>query len=290
MHAGEQLRLGGSGVAAEQDVDVPAEVRAALVVGLIAPEEHAEQAFLDVVHAPTSHRTLRVRPDRRGDGRGQLRVDVFVVRQLHQPRFFAPPLLLHLLHVVQLLALHGEALIDLLAVVQHVDKRVEHVPHRRPIRRNPHGQRSENPGHLHFVAGLHAVEELFRGEHRDGLRRLALRDLVGNFLHLDDLLVVENAVRGVDPQGVGAVALLATRGAVDAVADAVHLGAMFAVGTDERGDANVGNQVAHARDHALHTDQLVDVVGGEVSHRMLVSDVEYVDVDGEWSGWMKGAH
>lgn len=76
VHAGEELRLGGAGVAAEQDVDVGAEVAVVVALRVRRPaEQHAQQTLLHVLHSPMRHGATTHTPDGRRDGGGELLVN-----------------------------------------------------------------------------------------------------------------------------------------------------------------------------------------------------------------------
>ena len=69
------------------------------------------------------------------------------------------------------------------------------------------------------------------------------------------------------------VAVATALGVLHAVAVATHLLDVVALRAAEDGDAQVGDELAHAGDHALDADQLVDGVGGEIAHCHLLLEV-----------------
>lgn len=192
MHVLEELGLGGGGVAAEEDVDVPAVFGvAAFIEGFVGTAEKLQQdALLYVVHLV----------DAGGEGSGEKLVDVGAGGCIFDLLLFVFGDLASLLGALG--DLLGQLLLDGCRInsysplvhlldVEGVDIGFVHTFHGALPGVYADLIALENAGNLDAVASLAEVHQLVERAYRDRVRRLAVWNIIGCFLELDDLLVRE---------------------------------------------------------------------------------------------------
>jgi len=133
------------------------------------------------------------------------------------------------------------------------------------------------------VTGLHIVDQVFIGANVDGLGCLTLWDTLWSLLHLDVLLVGEDALVVDDLEGVTLVAILTEGWLLDtACLDApFFLTATF--DALEVGLFHLGNDVTVADDDASEGDELINVVRVQLSDPVDLPEVVRSDLDDGFS-------
>ena len=166
-----------------------------------------------------------------------------------------------------------------MAEMENVDIGAENVLNCALFPVDANGHRAENTRHIHFIPRFHAVEQVVVRIQRHRLGRFALRNEVGDLLHLDQLLVCEETAIVVHLHRIGHVAVGTAIWLRDAMAVTIHLQREVTGRAAEGRDAEVGEKVAHARDHALQTHETFDVVRAQAAHGTLLVQVEHAQVE-----------
>ncbi len=158
--------------------------------------------------------------------------------------------------------------------MNNIDVSLVHAPQAALRRLQAHGHGAVNARDLNAVTRLGFVHHFIKRAQVHRVRSLALRDIAGALLALDQLAVVEAAAVVDDDHRLLRAADFALRGLRDAALVELYLRRVLAnVALKER-CLKVWNDGGGADDHTTEGNELVDVGGVEVAHDVQASEVE----------------